>query len=251
MPIQTNTTDATRGESLLARVTARKHELEDAFAKLAPDDRSRREIEGALNEVSGLLTGDLDHIPRVVAAELNHWLETNKHVNEHMTAAPIVDAPTAARAPRLLRSYDDLVAFLVANEITHATDPARFAVEIASAARSLPGGTVVRWEQTIPYIQVMQQMSGPVPEDRVREIETAISHINDVAKIPGYGYSYLGRAIYYRLCVPMYDGEISSESLHRAITAVLNNALQLQPALEHVVAGASGASVLEYLVAHN
>ena len=77
-----NTTDATRGSSLRVRVEARKQELELALAKLDPDDRARIDIEQALNEVTGLLTGDLDQIPRVVAAELSVWLESNKHVNE-------------------------------------------------------------------------------------------------------------------------------------------------------------------------
>jgi len=78
----TNTTDATRGSSLRVRVEARKQELELALAKLAPDDPARREIEHALSEVSGLFTGDLDHIPRVIAAQLNTWLESAKHINE-------------------------------------------------------------------------------------------------------------------------------------------------------------------------
>ena len=77
-----NTTDATRGSSLKVRVEARKQELELALAKLGPDDRARVDIEQALNEVTGLLTGNLDQIPRVVAAELSTWLESNKHINE-------------------------------------------------------------------------------------------------------------------------------------------------------------------------
>jgi hypothetical protein len=68
--------------SLRARVEARKLELEEALAKLRPEDRARNDIEIALNQVSGLLTGDLDQIPRVVAQELSTWLESNKHVNE-------------------------------------------------------------------------------------------------------------------------------------------------------------------------
>jgi hypothetical protein len=44
--------------------------------------RGCNDIEHALNAVSGLLTGDLDHIPRVVAAELHTWLESAKHVDE-------------------------------------------------------------------------------------------------------------------------------------------------------------------------
>jgi hypothetical protein len=82
MDKETNTTDATRGQSLRARVEARKQELEVALAKLDRDDRGRPDIENALNAVSGLLTGDLDQIPRVVAAELSTWLEANKHLNE-------------------------------------------------------------------------------------------------------------------------------------------------------------------------
>ena len=81
-----NTTDATRGSGLRLRVEARKQELELALARLGPDDRARPDIEHALNEVSGLLTGNLDQIPQVVAVELNKWLELNKHVNEWHSA---------------------------------------------------------------------------------------------------------------------------------------------------------------------
>jgi hypothetical protein len=77
-----NTTDATRGSSLRVRVETRKQELEQALAKLGPDDRARVDIEQALNGVTSLLTGNLDQIPRVVAEELSVWLESNKHVNE-------------------------------------------------------------------------------------------------------------------------------------------------------------------------
>jgi hypothetical protein len=77
-----NTTDATRGSSLRVRVETRKQELEQALAKLGPDDRARVDIEQALNGITGLLTGNLDQIPRVVAEELSVWLEANKHISE-------------------------------------------------------------------------------------------------------------------------------------------------------------------------
>ncbi len=76
------TTETVPNPTLRTRVETRKHELEAALANLGPDDRARDDIERALNEVSGLLTGDLDQIPRVVAAELSRWLESVKHVNE-------------------------------------------------------------------------------------------------------------------------------------------------------------------------
>lgn len=76
-----NTTDATRGQPLVARVLARKNELEDALADCGPHDVLRRTaIETALTTGYWLMTGDLVHPPQVVARALSAWLERNKHL---------------------------------------------------------------------------------------------------------------------------------------------------------------------------
>jgi hypothetical protein len=89
--LDANSTDATRGQGLRERVEARKLELETAAAALPEGDRTRRDLESALSQVQGLLTGDLDNIPHVVAAQLSTWLEASKHLDER--------APAAAPAP--------------------------------------------------------------------------------------------------------------------------------------------------------
>ena len=77
----TNSTDATRGQPLAARVLARKDELEDALAELGPRDMLLRQaIQTALATVYALMTGDLAHPPAVIARALNNWLERNKHL---------------------------------------------------------------------------------------------------------------------------------------------------------------------------
>ena len=76
-----NTTDATRGQPLAARVLARKVELEDALADCHPHEVPRRTaLETALATVYALITGDLAHPPDVIAHALNDWLERNKHL---------------------------------------------------------------------------------------------------------------------------------------------------------------------------
>jgi hypothetical protein len=81
-----NTTDATRGQPLAARVLARKNELEDALADVGPHDMLLRQaIETALATVYALLTGDVAHPPDVVARDLNRWLERNKHLAQDIT----------------------------------------------------------------------------------------------------------------------------------------------------------------------
>ena len=83
-----NTTDATRGQPLAARVYQRKDELEDALADLAPRDvLLRQAIETALATVYSLMTGDIVHPSDVVARDLNRWLERHKHLAQDITRA--------------------------------------------------------------------------------------------------------------------------------------------------------------------
>ena len=97
-----NTTDATRGQPLWARVLARKDELEDALAELGPHDARRAQsIETALATVYLLMTGDLAHPSEVVARDLNRWLERNKHLGRKSRAASRLRGwPRRSRRPR-------------------------------------------------------------------------------------------------------------------------------------------------------
>jgi hypothetical protein len=91
-----NTTDATRGLPLAARVLARKDELEDALAELGPYDCIERQaVETALATIYALMTGDLAHPSSVIARDLNLWLERNKHLAQAITRRQ--RAATAAR----------------------------------------------------------------------------------------------------------------------------------------------------------
>ena len=78
-----NSVDATTGQPMVIRVQARKAELEARLKTLREDDlQTRSDIDLALATIGELLTGDLEHIPQVVSADMNRWLERNKHVAE-------------------------------------------------------------------------------------------------------------------------------------------------------------------------
>ena len=94
---QVNSVDATAHQPIVARVTARKQELEALLQTLPEDDeRSRDAITLALSTIEPLLTGDLQHVPAVVAVDMNRWLEQNKHVAESAvrTVEPDAAAPS-------------------------------------------------------------------------------------------------------------------------------------------------------------
>ena len=97
-PRVTNSTDATVGQPIVQRVLARQQELATALAAV-PDDNGHlhAEITLALDTVHNLLSGDLQNIPSVVAADMNRWLERNKHVAE--SAGAPADPPALVPVP--------------------------------------------------------------------------------------------------------------------------------------------------------
>jgi hypothetical protein len=92
-----NTTDATRGQPLKLRVERRVRELEAIAQGLDPRDPNRQDIEAALAGMDGLLAGDLDPLPAVISADLNLWLERNKHLAEYHRPPAAPRRPVASR----------------------------------------------------------------------------------------------------------------------------------------------------------
>lgn len=78
-----NSVDATTGQPIVARVMARKAELEALLDELPEGDLSTQgDIYLALATINELLTGDLANVPAVVGVDMNRWLERNKHLGE-------------------------------------------------------------------------------------------------------------------------------------------------------------------------
>jgi hypothetical protein len=93
-PRQVNSVDATSGQPIVTRVLVRKRELEAALAALpASDVRTRSDIDVALSAIDQLLTVDPKNVPAMVAADMNRWLENNKHLAERATT-PVIDPAT-------------------------------------------------------------------------------------------------------------------------------------------------------------
>ena len=68
--------------SLRVLCETRRHELKAALERLDADGspQTRHDIEVALDSLDGLLTGNLDQIPPVVALQLSKWIATSKYL---------------------------------------------------------------------------------------------------------------------------------------------------------------------------
>ena len=68
-------------QTIVERVLSRKQELEQVLAALPTTDvKLRADIKAALETIGQLMTGDLAKVPPVVSADMNKWLERNKHL---------------------------------------------------------------------------------------------------------------------------------------------------------------------------
>lgn len=77
-----NSTDATRGQPLAVRAQKRIAELEALVVSMPPGGKQRSEIEAAIASAKSLLTGDLEKLPSITAANLNRWLESSKRIGQ-------------------------------------------------------------------------------------------------------------------------------------------------------------------------
>lgn len=89
--------------SLKAQCEARKVELEEALRHLnGGSETTRRDIEVAIDALNGLLTGNLDQIPPMVAGQLSKWIASSKYLGaketREMAAAVTADAKVVAGA---------------------------------------------------------------------------------------------------------------------------------------------------------
>jgi hypothetical protein len=112
-PRYINSVDATTGQPLVARVMTRKHELEAALEALPVESvRERSDLDLALATIGEMLTGDLSHVPAIVSADMNRWLERTKHLAEKPVVVAATDSTAVPAEPTLaqstLESYSDI-----------------------------------------------------------------------------------------------------------------------------------------------
>ncbi len=149
-----------------------------------------------------------------------------------------------------LTKFEDLVAYLEENKIPHRSDAEALAVQLPLADPPNAGAVLVKWERSLPYVQVIYAFLGEVPPGRIQAIESAICRVNNTIKLPGFGLEYETRFVYMRLCVQLYDGGIAALAFRRQILAVLENSREFVDAFREVIAGAPPESVIDIALAH-
>ncbi len=145
-----------------------------------------------------------------------------------------------------VRSFEELLAFFADNRIPHQADVAHRLVEVASQAAPLPGNLLIKWEPTLPFVQVIHVMIDAVPEDRAHEVEAAMARLNNLLEVGGFGLDHERRRLYCQLTVPSFAREgLNPMTLIQIATRVVRNGKEFVDAFGEVVAGRPGAEIVE------
>src|SRR5262245_26590251 len=100
----------------------------------------------------------------------------------------------------LVRTVDDFVQYLEGKRVPHRAYRSAGLVEIESSA-PLPGAVQIRWESSVPFINVRIAVLRDVPEERLKELEAATVRVNDRLPVLGFGLDHANRVQYFRVAV--------------------------------------------------
>ena len=147
-----------------------------------------------------------------------------------------------------IRSFLELVDTLVAEKVPHSVNAEKQMLKLRTASDALPHDLLVRWEALLPFVQLMQPMIENVPEDRVRDIETAIVRINCISTFAGLEYDHASRMIYFRITMSVLQDGIRTDMFQAYLHGAVHDAKRLLPVMRSVVDGTiEGRDVLSHV----
>lgn len=133
-----------------------------------------------------------------------------------------------------LTKFPELVTFLNDRNIPNAANMVEHVVELPVKLPPLEEIVHVRWEKTLPYIQLVCVMVRDVNPERINQVEIACCRANNTIVLPGFGFDYTRRAVYFRQTLMVRDG-IDAQFLQQMILAVTCNARDFLVPFQRVV----------------
>lgn len=143
----------------------------------------------------------------------------------------------------MLSGFQDLKRLLEARDIPLLVDEQRQAIEIPTYIRNEQHRAVLLWDLRATLLLVIQPLLVEVPLDRELAMADALTRINHVLVLPGFGYDHERHAVYYRWVVPREpDGGMREEAVDQAVRTVLQSCRDFLPAIRAVAAGQTPSS---------
>lgn len=146
-----------------------------------------------------------------------------------------------------LHSFAELLKYIEDAKIPYHKNADAQLIELPSnASPPLSGNLFIKWERSVPFLQLIQFMVDDVPADRVRELETAIVRLDNQLEVGGFGFDHERRRLYCRLTVPAFPADgVTWAALDQLAAGVVRNGKEFVDAFKEVLAGKPGDQIIE------
>jgi putative sensory transduction regulator len=144
----------------------------------------------------------------------------------------------------VVHTFEEFVQVLEGKRVPHRAYASARLVELESGS-PLPGPLQIKWETKVSFINVGNLVLRDIPQDRLRELETAVARINHHLPVLGFGLDTLGRVLYFRVAVPVFADGINPDTLDQLAKGVIGNATEFMSSFGAVVQGRPGDEVTE------
>ena len=146
-------------------------------------------------------------------------------------------AQEAAKTEKI-SDFSQLVKLLERDSVTHKTEVANSVVSIPTQKGPIDSVLVIRWDANEQIVHFVQPMTLVVPENRIAQVEAAISRLNHAMPYPGLGLNHDTKSTYFRMSVPTnVRGGLLDVEIQSNFSRTVGLAAQWQPILKDVIDG--------------
>jgi hypothetical protein len=137
-----------------------------------------------------------------------------------------------------LTSFQDLVSLLQHDKVPYRLQAEEQLLEMPTVSGVLRSSIFVRWEKSLPLLQLILPLQIQVPPERISAMESALCRINNAIAMPGFGINYDKLTVYNRLTVPRdAEGNIKVELVRRMLLSLVTNGRQFVVTLRALAGG--------------
>jgi hypothetical protein len=136
----------------------------------------------------------------------------------------------------LIINFESLTDFFDKESLPYQVDKDNQKVLLPTKFHALESELLILWDKDSSLIQCIHPLPFQVPESRIAAAESAISWINHVLMLPGFGLNHASRFLYYRLSIPRReDGAISVKELQQLVQTAISTAADFYLPLSRVI----------------
>jgi hypothetical protein len=137
-----------------------------------------------------------------------------------------------------IASYEELVRFFSESGLLHQAEPSELVIKIPTRKGALDGVMFIRWQANHQMVHFVQTLGFEAPVERLQPLALAMTLLNHVLPLPGFGINAAARQCYFRITMPLRpEGTITKNEIQGLFNIAVRTAADHHQPLHDVAVG--------------